>query len=95
LVRNTQSARQSKLNIWGDEGLSQKYQRSKSKWGQTAKVDDSAVIQSGFIGNKNSMKLHRPDCRWVKKMSDKTKVIFERKEDAFGLGYVGCKSCRP
>ena len=50
-----------------------------------------------YVGNKNpqSMELHKRDCRWVKRISDKNKVFFNDKEEAFARGFDGCAYCIP
>ena len=49
----------------------------------------------GYIGNKNSKKLHRADCSGAKDMNEKNKVVFETKEEAINQGYSECKTCNP
>lgn len=48
-----------------------------------------------FVGNKNSRKLHLPDCDSVEAMHPENKVFFNHKEDAFAEGYEPCKNCEP
>ncbi len=48
-----------------------------------------------YIGNKNSMKFHKPSCDSVNAMSDKNKVYFDNRKDAIYEGYTPCKSCNP
>ena len=50
---------------------------------------------SSYIGNSNSHKFHRPDCKSVMKMSDKNKVTFNSREDAVSQGYTPCHICTP
>lgn len=94
------SARQDKLHIWGDEELTQKYLRLKSKWGQKAStsIDTETLIPTevvNYIGNSKSKKLHLPPCRWALKISNRNKTVFKTKEEAVRLGYVACKACKP
>jgi micrococcal nuclease len=50
---------------------------------------------AAYIGNRNSMKLHRAECRYVNEMSPENKVPLETREAAISAGYVPCKVCRP
>jgi competence protein ComEC len=65
--------------------------------GETATTDttDSASSQIQYIGNKNSMKLHKADCPSVDAMVDTNKVYFSSKKDALAQGYSSCKNCTP
>lgn len=51
--------------------------------------------KSGYIGNKNSKKFHRPDCRWAAEIAPHNRVEFGTREEAIAAGYVPCKVCRP
>lgn len=44
-----------------------------------------------YIGNKNSMKFHAPDCSSLP--SEKNRVEFETYDDALNAGYAPCGSC--
>lgn len=48
-----------------------------------------------YIGNRNSMKFHKPSCSSVKKMSEKNKVRLNSRQDAINGGYSPCGSCNP
>lgn len=50
---------------------------------------------NGYVGNKNSLYFHYPDCDGVQTMSEKNKVLFQTREEAVGAGYKPCPSCRP
>ena len=50
---------------------------------------------SAFVGNRNSMKFHEADCRWVREMNPDNKVAFKSRAAAVKAGYVPCKVCRP
>ncbi|MGB9804952.1 Ada metal-binding domain-containing protein [Desulfofundulus sp.] len=47
------------------------------------------------MGNKNSKKFHRPDCRWAAEIAPQNQVEFRSREEAVKAGYVPCKVCRP
>jgi micrococcal nuclease len=93
-------ARHHNLNIWGDEALSQKYLRLKSKWGQYQSKEQSlpATVQNTectYVASKNSKVFHRPDCKWVKKISPKNLIGFKTREEAIRSGRRPCKTCKP
>jgi len=95
-------ARKHELNIWGDPGLANKYLRLKSKWGQKKSritaVPPTIPVQAQscvYIGNKLSHKFHRPDCRYVKKISPGNRTCFDSREEAINMGYTPCKVCKP
>ncbi len=48
-----------------------------------------------YIGNKNSMKFHLPNCRAVSQMKEKNKVEFKTREEAIEHGYKPCGECNP
>ena len=95
-------AKKNGLNIWGDPDLAKKYLRLKSKWGQkkssitTVPITIPVQAQSCvYVGSRNSHKFHRPDCRYVKKISAGNRVCFESRRKAINTGYTPCKVCKP
>lgn len=46
-----------------------------------------------YIGNKNSKKLHRPDCRTLP--AEKNRVEFTSRADAINAGFSPCGNCQP
>jgi len=95
-------AKKNGLNIWGDPDLAKKYLRLKSKWGQkkssitTVPITIPVQAQSCvYVGSRNSHKFHRPDCRYVKKISAGNRVCFESRREAINTGYTSCKVCKP
>ena len=46
-----------------------------------------------YIGNKNSKKLHRPDCHTLP--AEKNRVEFTSRADAINAGYSPCGNCQP
>jgi len=95
-----QYARNHKLNIWGDPGLTQKYLRLKSKWGQyRSNVSSSpATVQTKewqYVASKNSKVFHRPSCKWVKKIKPGNLIGFSSRAEAVKSGRRPCKSCKP
>lgn len=51
------------------------------------------TTENGYIGNRNSKKFHRPDCRTLP--SDKNRVSFSSREAAINSGYSPCGNCNP
>ena len=50
-------------------------------------------IEGGYIGNKNSKKFHKPDCRSLP--APKNRIIFSSRENAINAGYSACRNCNP
>ena len=95
-----QYARKNNLSIWGDPALTQKYLRLKSKWGQyRSSVSSSpATVQTKewkYVASKKSKVFHRPDCKWVKKISPNNLIGFKSREEAIRSGRRPCRSCGP
>ena len=44
-----------------------------------------------YIGNKNSKKFHKPDCRTLP--AEKNRVEFTSRADAINAGYSPCGNC--
>jgi competence protein ComEC len=66
----------------------------------TAKNEDiqtnetSAKYDEGtYIGNKNSKKFHRPDCRTLP--SEKNRIEIPSRSEAINKGYSSCGNCQP
>lgn len=49
----------------------------------------------GYVGSNSSMKLHRLECPWAKKIAEKNKAKFSSKEEGLSQGYIPCNVCRP
>jgi competence protein ComEC len=65
--------------------------------GQTLTVStaDEPDVEAAYIGNRNSMKFHSPDCPSVAEMAEHNKVPLASRQDASALGYKPCGSCKP
>ena len=49
-----------------------------------------------YVLNTNTMKFHYPDCKSVKKMSEKNKSFFEgTRDEVIAMGYTPCGNCHP
>lgn len=48
-----------------------------------------------YLGNKNSLRLHRPDCPLAAKMKPANRVRFTSLNEAYSQGYSPCRSCKP
>lgn len=56
-------------------------------------VATSGVPANMYIGNRNSLKFHRPICNSLPQESNR--VNFNNREEAITSGYTPCKRCRP
>ena len=65
--------------------------------GQTLTVTTtgSPAVTAVYIGNRNSMKFHCPDCPSVADMAEHNKVPLASREEAIALGYKPCGNCKP
>lgn len=84
-----QSARKEKLNIWSDKNLI-----SKNKSASEDKAEFEA-LEGKYIGNSRSLKLHRHDCIWGQRVSEKNRVIYRLRGASVADGYEACKVCLP
>lgn len=48
-----------------------------------------------YVGNSNSMKFHRPSCKYIDNIDEDHKVIFATKQEAIENQYVPCGACKP
>lgn len=56
----------------------------------------STTASATYVLNTNSHKFHRPDCKSVKKMSDKNKSEFTgSRSEVISMGYDPCQNCNP
>lgn len=65
-------------------------QSEKGLWQETKK--DTETL---YIGNKRSYTFHRPSCKDVAKIPEKSKIIFRSRADAIKIGYIPDKTCKP
>lgn len=59
-------------------------------WGAPAKKNEKI-----YLGNKISLRFHRPHCHFGKKISKKNCVMFKARRNAFWEGFSPCKQCCP
>lgn len=90
-------ARKDRLNIWGDSTLTRIYRQKIAEWKQYYQKSKAELksLDGMYVGSSKSLKVHRPNCKWGQLISDKNKVVFKSKQDAFGAGYIACKVCKP
>ncbi len=48
-----------------------------------------------YLGNRNSLRLHRPGCPLAAKMARGNRVRLESLKEAYLQGYSPCRSCKP
>jgi len=51
--------------------------------------------QTGFIGNREKLVFHRPDCKFVSSMVERNSIPLATSEQAKKEGYRPCDKCRP
>ena len=54
-----------------------------------------AVGEHPFMGNRNTLEVHKATCDWVAKTSPRNKVAYQDLERALKHGYNGCRFCLP
>ena len=62
---------------------------------QIEATDEQQQNEAMYIGNRNSMKFHYPDCPGVAKTSPKNRIPLSSREEAIALGYQPCGECKP
>ena len=59
-------------------------------------LNESEADVMEYVLNTNTKKFHYPDCRSVKQMKDKNKLVEEAtREDIMARGYEPCQNCNP
>ncbi|MCD4755293.1 MAG: thermonuclease family protein [Deltaproteobacteria bacterium] len=48
-----------------------------------------------YVGNRQSLRFHRPSCPYGKKTSKTNRIIFKSRSDACKEGFCRCKKCLP
>ncbi len=51
--------------------------------------------ESYYLGNKNSLRLHRPGCPLAARMKPANRARFDSLKEAYSPGYSPCRSCKP
>ena len=76
-----------------DDDAAEQPEQAVDESSETAAAD-TAVSDATYILNTNSMKIHRPDCESVSKMSEKNKQESNETLDTLiAQGYEPCKNC--
>lgn len=65
-------------------------QSVKGLWQKTKKDTETY-----YIGDKRTYLFHRPSCKYVDKIPEKSKIIFRNRTDAIDIGYIPDKMCKP
>lgn len=55
----------------------------------------TTAVQAAYIGNCNSMKYHRADCRYAAQIKEENRIAFDSAEQALTAGYTPCGACKP
>ncbi len=48
-----------------------------------------------YLGNKRSLRFHRPDCKYALQMAERNKIVFKTREEALDSCYSPCRNCEP
>jgi micrococcal nuclease len=59
-------------------------------WQQLLKQDEAF-----YLGNRHTLRLHRPQCPLAAKMAKANQVRFTSLKEAYLQGYSPCRSCKP
>ncbi len=65
-------------------------QANRGIWLHLLKQDESS-----YLGNRNTFRLHRPQCPLAAKMASANRLRFTSLKEAYLLGYSPCRSCKP
>ena len=66
------------------------HQAQRGVWQQALKQDEPF-----YLGNRHSLRLHRPKCPLAAKMAKANQVRFTSLKEAYLQGYSPCRSCKP
>lgn len=85
-----QTARAAKLGLWQDADPT-----VPGDWRQAVKTKrwGPPPPEGTIIGNKNSLKYHRPDCAGYRDMAEKNRVFFKSVAEAEAAGYKRAGNC--
>ena len=85
-----QQARATKLGLWQ---AAEPTAPGDWRQGVKAKRWGPPPPEGTIIGNRNSMKYHRPDCAGYRDMAEKNRVFFKTVAEAEGAGYKRAGNC--
>lgn len=57
--------------------------------------EPSAISETAYVGNKNSLVFHTPDCSSVADMKESNKIFFTTRQSATDQDYTPCGRCNP
>nr|WP_300092776.1 MBL fold metallo-hydrolase [Sedimentibacter sp.] len=57
--------------------------------------EPSAISETNYVGNKNSLVFHNPDCSSVADMKESNKIFFTTRQAATDQDYTPCGRCNP
>lgn len=85
-----QQARAAKLGLWKDPNPT-----VPGEWRQAVKAKrwGPPPPEGTIVGNKNSMKYHRPDCPGYRDMAEKNRAFFKTVAEAEAAGYKRAGNC--
>ena len=75
------------------DGKNVSFTTERNAGAQTNPAASSVVDEEHYVGNVNSMKLHRPSCSGLP--TEKNRVTFYSRDEAVNAGYEPCSTCKP
>ncbi len=85
-------ARNAERGLWGSGGGESAAPAATSA---AAKSSNAGGSTAAYVGNRNTMKFHLPDCSSVTQMNPANQVALASRAAAVSQGYVPCKRCNP
>lgn len=89
-----EQARKDRKGVWGYDVFNESNESNGSNENIPAVKKDSEIAYT-YIGNSNSAKFHKEDCRHAKQIAVHNVVKLESREDAISGGYASCRVCNP
>lgn len=58
-------------------------------------IEPPAISETTYVGNKNSLVFHKPDCSSVADMKESNKIFLTTRQTAMDQGFTPCGRCNP
>jgi micrococcal nuclease len=88
-------AREKGAGVWAYEALAVADEPAETEPGRPEQPAEEPAAQAAYVGNSNTMKFHRPDCRYVPDIAERNRVRLGSRDEAAAGGYEACKVCKP
>ena len=56
---------------------------------------DSKKRETSYLGNRRSLRFHRPHCPFARKIHPDNRITFKKSRDAYWSGFSPCRRCEP